>query len=284
MRQRRGTGVTNNLIEGYLDRLLTQLRGSAQDVRRILSETEEHLRDATAELVAAGASEADAQRQAIARFGDPGTLARRFSTRLAPVPPVAVAAELARVAVLLGAVGLVAIGASGALAELLGRVFGPAFVAGDLPGVTYTAQRCAEFLEYFPNAGGCAQAAALHHWGEVVEYRVAVGVLGLFVLGGFTLWRRRRRGQEPQFPGILPHGFSATVATSLYGVAAAVLALQSLGAFLAGGEGTGQWLSGAIVALAMAVVYGTSLYRTVLTRLPVNAPGTPSQTCRRPPG
>ena len=79
MRQRRGTGVTNDLIEGYLDRLPTQLRGSAHDVRRILSETEEHLRDATAELV------------------------------------------------LLGAVGL----ASGALAELLGRVFGPAFVAGD---------------------------------------------------------------------------------------------------------------------------------------------------------
>lgn len=75
--------MTNDLIEGYLDRLPTQLRGSAHDVRRILSETEEHLRDATAELV------------------------------------------------LLGAVGLVAIGASGALAELLGRVFGPAFVAGD---------------------------------------------------------------------------------------------------------------------------------------------------------
>ena len=52
---------------------------------------------------------------------------------------------------------------------------------------------------------------------------------GLFVLGGFTLWRRRQRGQEPPFLGVLPDGFSATVATSLYGVAAAVLALQSLG-------------------------------------------------------
>ena len=76
--------MTNDLIEGYLDRLPTQLRGSPHDVRRILSETEEHLRVATAELV------------------------------------------------LLGAVGLVAIGASGALAELQGREFGPAFVAGDL--------------------------------------------------------------------------------------------------------------------------------------------------------
>ena len=63
--------------------------------------------------MAAGASEEEAQRRAIERFGHPRTVARRFSARLAPVPPAAVAAELARAAVLLGAVGLVAIGASG---------------------------------------------------------------------------------------------------------------------------------------------------------------------------
>ena len=259
--------MTTDPIEGYLDQLLTHLRGSAQDVRRILSEVEEHLRDATAELEVAGASEEEAQRLAIERFGHPRTVARQFSARLAPIPSAAVAAELARTAVLLGTVGLVAIGASGALAELLGRLFGPAFVAGDLPGVTYTAQRCAEFLEYFPDAGSCQQAAALHHWGEVVEYRVAVGVVGAFVLGAYLLWRRRPDRQDPRYLGILPDGFSATVATSLYGVAAAALALLSLDSFLvADGDGTGQWLSAAIVAAAMAAGYGVSLYRTVLTR------------------
>jgi hypothetical protein len=142
---------------------------------------------------------------------------------------------------------------------------GAGFVAGDLPGMTYTPQRCAEFLEYFPDAGGCEQAAALHHWGEVVEYRVAAGVLGLLVLGAFLLWRRRAR--PPEYLGVLPDGFAATVATSLYGLAAAVLALESLDALLvAGGDGAGQWLSGAAVALAMAVLYGVSLYRTVLNR------------------
>jgi hypothetical protein len=100
--------VTDDLIERYLDQLLTQLRGSATDIRRILSEAEEHLRDATSELLAAGVGEEEAQLQAIERFGDPRTVARRFSTRLVPVPPCAVAAELARTAVLLGAVGLVA--------------------------------------------------------------------------------------------------------------------------------------------------------------------------------
>ena len=60
--------MTADLIEGYLDQLLTHLRGSATDVRRILSETEEHLRDATAELEAAGASREEAQRLAVERF------------------------------------------------------------------------------------------------------------------------------------------------------------------------------------------------------------------------
>ena len=71
--------------------------------------------------------------------------------------------------------------------------------------MTYTAQRCAEYLEYVPDAGSCAQAAAL-----------------------------------------------------------ALLSLDAL--LVAGGDGTGQWLSAAAVAAAMAVVYGVSLYRTMLTR------------------
>jgi hypothetical protein len=258
--------VTTDLIEGYLDQLLGHLRGSAHDVRRILTEAEEHLRDATAELVAAGASEEEAQRRAIERFGSPRAVARRFSARLAPVPPAAVAAELARVAVRLGGVALVAIGASGLVAELLGRLLGAGFVAGDLPGVTYTPARCAEFLEYFPDAGGCEQAAAIHHWGEVVEYRVAAGVLGLLILGAFLAWHRAQGGRPPAYLGVLPDGFAAAVATSLYGLAAAVLALEGLDALLvAGGDGAGQWLSASVVALAMAVLYGFSLYRTMRT-------------------
>ena len=126
----------------------------------------------------------------------------------------------------------------------------------------------------------CEQAAAIHHWGEVVEYRVAVGVLGLLVLGGLLLWRRQ--GREPRYLGVLPDGFAATVATSLYGVAAAVLALQSLDALLvAGGDGMGQWLSGAVVAAALAVAYGTSLYRTVLSRARPGPAGSPFDLAER---
>jgi len=257
--------MKDDLIERYLDRLLTQLRGSARDVRRILAEAEEHLRDATSEATATGTSEQEAQRQAIARFGDPRTVTWRFSPRLSPVPTWALLTELLRAATLLGAIALVAIGVSGLIAELFGRVFGARFVSGDLPGTTYTADRCADFLEYFPRAGSCAHAAELHHWGEVVEYRVVAGVLGLLVLGGYALWHRRRR--EPSYLGVLPDGFSATVATALYGVAAAGLLLESLNGYVAGsGIGSGQWLSGAIVSLAMAAVYAVSLYRAILAR------------------
>ena len=119
----------------------------------------------------------------------------------------------------------------------------------------------------------------------MVEYRVAVGVLGLLVLGGFLLWRRRPDGRQERYLGVLPDGFSVTVATSLYGVAAAALALLSLDSLLvAGGDGTGQWLSAAIVAAAMAVVYGVSLYRTVLIRARLGAATVPLDLAGCPSG
>ncbi|MGH8884352.1 MAG: hypothetical protein ACRDYX_04110 [Egibacteraceae bacterium] len=76
------------------------------------------------------------------------------------------------------------------MAELFGQSFGMAFVSGDAPGVTYTPQRCAEYLEYVPDAGSCGAAATVHHFGEVVEYRVALGTLGL--IGLLTLLTARR--------------------------------------------------------------------------------------------
>jgi putative lipase involved disintegration of autophagic bodies len=80
-----------------------------------------------------------------------------------------------------GAVFLLAIGLSGLLADTFGRVFGTAFVAGDAPGVTYTAERCAQLLSFEPQARSCEEAAIAHHFGEVVSYRLAAGALGVLV-------------------------------------------------------------------------------------------------------
>jgi hypothetical protein len=252
-------------VERYLDRLLGYLRGETTEVRRILAEVEEHLRDATAAGVAEGLDEREAQRRAVAAFGRPREVAGRFPRDRVAVPAGVVLAELARTGLALGAVALVAIGVSGGLADLLGRLFGPAFVSGDMPGVTYTPARCAQFLEYFPHAGSCNAAATLDHWGEVVEFRVFAGVVGLIVLGIAALARRGR--PAPAWTGVLPKAFAPVVATALYAVAAALLLLASLqAALVAGGAGVGQWLSAAIVAVAMAAWYGTRLIRRLSLR------------------
>src|SRR2546430_4880402 len=85
---------------------------------------------------------------------------------------------------LLAGVGLFAIGASGVVALSMRAAFGDRFVAGDAEGIAYTAERCADFLEYVPGAADCEAAASGHHADEVVFYRIGVGLPGTLVLAG----------------------------------------------------------------------------------------------------
>src|SRR5437870_3226079 len=124
------------------------------------------------------------------------------------------AIELILAASRIVAVGLIAIGISGLIAWGLGAVAGKAFVAGDPPGVTYTAVRCRDFLEYAPHARSCTEAATAHHFDEVVWYRVAAGVLGCVVFLALVWARRRREPQELQ-----PESFVPTVAAAVFGIA-----------------------------------------------------------------
>jgi hypothetical protein len=253
-----GRDGAGNDIDRYLDRLLLELRGSAADVRRILAEVEEHLNDATREGVADGLPEEEARRAAIARFGSPRTVARRFGG--ASVPRADLVRALAWALVPFGAVGLVAVGVSGAISELLGRLFGAAFVSGDPPWVRYTPRRCAELRSLFPGHG-CLDAAVQDHWGEVVVFRVAAGVLGLLVLGGYALVRHRARASSAALrPGVVP-----VAGVTAYGLAAAVLTVEGTNSALLGGVhgGSGQWWSAAGVALAVALAYARSAYRVL---------------------
>ena len=110
------------------------------------------------------------------------------------VPRLVVRQAVAALA-LVGAIGLVAIGVSGAVAGGMGLVWGKAFVSGDASGVTYTPARCADFKEYFPRAASCEEAAVDHHYEEIVGYRLAAGVGGLFAFAAAAAvqWRRKRR-------------------------------------------------------------------------------------------
>jgi hypothetical protein len=182
------TALPDGPVEQALDELFDRLAGSGSAGRRALAEAEDHLAEAVAAGRASGLDAERAEREAVARFGPPARVAAEIQRvhrgPAAWLRPAFVGCWIA------GGIGLVAVGVSGGVSELLGRLYGAAFVAGDAPGVTYTDARCADYYEYFPNASSCAEAAAQHHWGEVVQGRVAVGVLGVLAL--LLLWILRR--------------------------------------------------------------------------------------------
>ncbi len=157
------------------------------------------------------------------------------------------------------AIGLLAVGMSGLLAAGADALWGNRFVAGDLPGVTYTASRCAEFREYAPHARTCLEAAASHHAGEVIDYRLAAGILGLGVLAMWAWLRRRDPGQ------VLPAVVVPAVATAVFAAAAAALFGQGLGSLILNADhgGAGQWLSGAVVAALVAAWFVRQLLRAL---------------------
>jgi hypothetical protein len=238
-------------VDRCLDDLFDRLAGTGAAGRRALAEAEDHLRSAVDDGLARGLSRDVAQREAVARFGSTARVAGELRVAHRGVAgwlrPAFVGCWLA------GGTGLVAVGLSGLVAEVLGRVYGAAFVSGDAPGLTYTPDRCADYFEYFPHARDCADAAALHHWGEVVEGRVAVGVLGALAL--LVLWLVRRGTTLGTPAWTPPRGSVALPMTALFalaGVALSGLSLMQLAFRDTGGIGAN--LSAGLVSVAAAIV------------------------------
>lgn len=174
-------------VEAYLDRLFDLLSGSGSAGRRFLAEVEEHLRESVESGLARGLTRERAEDDAVARFGPVEQVAagfaavsRRWSLR-----------QLFGAGAVVGAVGMLALGLSGLISELVGDFLSRAFVAGDPPGITYTAARCADYLRLSPGSGSCSAAALEDHFGEVVMPRIAAGVLGLIVLAVLAYLRGR---------------------------------------------------------------------------------------------
>ena len=174
----------SDAIDRYLEQLADRI-GAGRDAWRLLAETDGHLREAQAALQAQGMTDVEAAETAVRRFGDPATVARARSPRRR-------ALGLLSGGWLVVALGLVVIGVSGLVSWAIVAVAGPGFLAGDVNGVTYTAARCADFLGFFPQAGSCAAAAAMHHSDEIVSERLAAGILGLLLLLAWLLVRRIR--------------------------------------------------------------------------------------------
>ncbi|HEY7133833.1 MAG TPA: hypothetical protein VIB48_02100 [Acidimicrobiia bacterium] len=183
----------------------------------------------------------------------------RHITRFRPVVHD-VGAEGARLA----GIALVAIGVSGLLAWGMGALGSKGFVAGDPPGVTYTAARCADFFEYEPHATSCEQAATEHHFGEIVMYRSAAGVLGAVVLAVAVRRRRRRPPSD-----VLPDTLVPTVAATVAGVAGLWLCGQGVDSIVLRTDGGGgEYLSAGIVALALACCLARPVVTAIADRLP----------------
>jgi hypothetical protein len=237
-------------VERYLDALFDRLAGTGQAGRRSLVEAEDHLRAAAAAGVASGLDRDRAEREAVQRFGQPGPIAAQL--QLTHRGLGALIRPFIAGAFTVGVVGLLALGVSGLISEAFGRIFGAAFVAGDASGVTYTPARCADYFEYFPTAASCNAAAALHHWGEVVQYRVAVGVLGLLALGFGLIVRRTLAGRWRLWRP--PATIVALVITALAGAGAVGLLGMSVPGILFGArDGTGVELADGSVAALVAL-------------------------------
>jgi hypothetical protein len=248
-------------IEDYLDQLQLRLRGTPRQIRRTMREAEDHLHDAAASGIAGGLDPAEAERAAVASFGEAGDIARECNT------PQLVRGLLGPAAALIG-IGLFAIGLSGVVAAIIVAAGGRAFTFADQFGATYPVGDCAHWMGQHPTAGTCAKAALAESVSDGLLQRFTAGILGLIVLAT-TAYLARRRGTSLWTLATRP--ITAVVGVAAFGVAALILlALGGNAIQLKGGLGAGQWLSAGVVAALAAAAFAVVAVRR-LRELPALA-------------
>lgn len=248
-----------DLVAGYLGELRSRLRTPDADL--VIAEAEDHLRESVAAGIAIGMSELEAQQAAISAFGSVRAVVRAHNLRSGQV-----ARDLVMAAMKLGWTGMFAVAASGFAAWAMDSLFGRSFVGGSPTATTtFAPARCEYWLKLWPGAHTCAQAAMLESSSDAVSLRViGGGVAGMVLLGAYLLalmyWR-------PGGVRVLPSGFFPLAAAAVFAVGALALVVCTFtGGPLGAPAGPGSYLSGALVALGMAVAYGVRARR--LLRFP----------------
>jgi hypothetical protein len=251
-----------SLVEDYLDQLLVKLvPGAPREIRRLMAEAEAHLRDATEEAVARGLTVAEAEQEAVRRFGPAAELAAKERQRRS-TPLVMLARQCLTSGLFLGAVGGIAVGVSGLVAGVLRAVGGPRFIVDVAPARTLSASDCARWLAISPAAHSCQQAAVWDWANETVFYRLGVGLLGLVAMTVFV--GLRRRWHRTNHWAMLPSTVVDTVAVTLFGLSGVwLLGLGVDAVVIESGHGAGQWLSAAPVAIVMGGGFALRLLRTL---------------------
>jgi hypothetical protein len=247
-------------IEAYLDELVAGLSTrQPRELRHLVAEAEAHLRDDASAGMAAGLSSHAAERAAVERFGAASELAAAERRRLV-TPLWALARQFALTGVVLGGVGAMAVGASGALSAVIDRVAGPRVLAAPTSHQLLSAGDCARWLGLDPSARTCRAAATADWVNEVIWYRLALGLLGAVALAVFVI--ARRRSSRVHGWSLLPPAISDTIAATLFAIGALLTLGLGIDAIaVSSGDGSGQWLSAAAVALVAAGVFGIRLIR-----------------------
>lgn len=250
------------LVEDYLDRLLLSLSGPPRSVRHTLAEIEAHLHDAVADELAAGRTQAEAERAAVARIGAVHAVTGR--TAHFSRPSAAVLRRTAMAGSLIGGVALVAYAVSAAFSWALAAARGGQFVTAPFPPGSYTSADCARWLAGDPATHSCVTAMTRDHVGDIILQGVAAGFLGLMALLAF--WLMRQRWQDRGTLTALPVGSAEAVGAIL------ALLVAALGVGIAidletvqHGLGAGQPIAIALAALCAAGFFALRLYRGVQT-------------------
>ncbi|MGN6204665.1 permease prefix domain 1-containing protein [Humibacter sp.] len=256
--------MTSDRIDAYLDDMFDRLEGTAAERRRMLSETETHLRD-SADALQRGGMDADAaQSAAIAAFGEARMIASASNRRR----PAELLAAFVRAAAQLGVYGFAAIGAAAVLARGLALVTSTQWVYGAPAGYRFTAAQCAHWLAVQPSASNCHVAAAMESSDDSFLFVLAAAIIGLIVagviLGALRLVRRRASGAVSRLPRYV---VAAIGATAFLGAGIALIAAGAVDGVSRVAWGQGVLYTDGAVALIFGIVF---LVRFLLTIRPVS--------------
>jgi hypothetical protein len=260
-------------VERYLDDLMSKLYGAPSHVRRVLAESEAHLRDAIDGNLAAGMLPEAASSAALSSFGSAAQVAaavNRAGWATARGPGLRAAAALvARLA----AVGMIVIGISAAAARLVAALTSTTTVFGLPSGARIPAVACAHWLAVQPTAHTCRQAGTLEASSDLTMYLGLVGVLGVLLLGVILLLQSR----SPASMGVFPPILAPAIGAAIFGTAAVGLgALTASNAVVSMAWGLGFWSTTAACAFVAALVCAGRVLRVPQGRVRHRQPRQPA--------
>jgi hypothetical protein len=268
----RGNGMSQNEedLEGYLDELSRRLHGSGDEVRRVLIESEAHLRDSIDAGVAAGLEERAAARSALDRFGTAAQVAEAANKAFWDATRWSVYGAVAGMLVFLAAAGMIVVGVSAGVASLVASLTSTHAVFGLPAAVQMPAESCAHWLAVQPGTITCQQAGTLEAADDLTRSMALVGILGVILLAAYGIVRRRGRGRARVLPPVL----APAVGTSVFGSAAvgfAALAAGNAVLFMTWGAGLWWTLAGcsALAAGVSAWLLTRALSHGSLRRPPI---------------